>query len=47
MAKNPRKAGGAKAIAHIWTGSKPEWFDITDNLEQFEEEPPVEYCPPA
>jgi hypothetical protein len=41
------KAGGTKAVAHIWTGSKSEWFDITDNLEQFEEEPPDEYCAPA
>lgn len=34
---------GAKSVAHIWTGSKSEWFDITDHLEQFEEEPPARY----
>jgi hypothetical protein len=26
-------AEGAKAVAHIWIGSKSEWFEITDNLE--------------
>jgi hypothetical protein len=30
---------GAKPIAHIFTGSKGDWFEITDNLEQFEEYP--------
>jgi hypothetical protein len=38
---------GAKSIAHIWTGSKSEWFEITDNLQQFEIEPPEQYCAPA
>jgi len=37
-------AQGAKSVAHIWTGSKSDWFEITDNLEQFKEEPPDEYC---
>jgi hypothetical protein len=39
--------GGAKSEAHIWTGSKSEWFEITDNLQQFENEPPERYCAPA
>jgi hypothetical protein len=30
---------GARPIAHIFTGSKAEWFQIHDNLEQFEEFP--------
>ena len=38
---------GAKSIAHIWTGSKSDWFEITDNLQQFENEPPEQYCAPA
>ena len=38
---------GAKSVAHIWTRSKSEWFDITDDLEQFENEPPEKYCAPA
>ncbi len=42
-----QSAGGAKSVAHVWTGSKSEWFDITDHLKQFEEEPPDEYCAPA
>jgi len=37
----------ATSVAHIWVGSKSEWFDITDSLEQFQEEPPGEYCAPA
>ena|ERR1700730_11660133 len=40
-------AEGAKSVAHIWTGSKSDWFDITDHLERFEQEPPVQYCAPA
>lgn len=35
---------GRRSIAHIWTGSKSTWFQITDTLEQFEEEPPPAYC---
>jgi hypothetical protein len=38
---------GAKTVTHIWIGSKSEWFDITDTLERFEEEPPIEYCAPG
>ncbi len=38
---------GTKSVAHIWTGSKSDWFDITDHLEQFEHEPPGDYCAPA
>src|SRR5437773_1033339 len=34
----------AKAVAHIWTGSKSDWFEITDHLEHFEKEPPTSYC---
>ncbi len=30
---------GARPIAHIFTGSKADWFDIADNVEQFEEWP--------
>jgi hypothetical protein len=30
---------GAKLLAHIFTGSKADWFEITDNLEQFESYP--------
>jgi len=37
------KADGAKSVAHIWTGSKSEWFDISDDLEQFREAPPQKY----
>jgi hypothetical protein len=40
-------ATGAKSEAHIWTGSKSDWFDIIDHLEQFEQEPPGNYCAPA
>jgi hypothetical protein len=35
---------GRRSIAHIWVGSKSTWFEITDKLEQFEEEPPAWYC---
>jgi len=37
---------GAKPIAHIWTGSKSDWFEINDGLVQFEEEPPDNYFAP-
>ena len=40
-------AGGARSIAHIFTGSKSEWFQITDSLEQIEAEPPESYCAPG
>jgi hypothetical protein len=39
--------GGVKPVAHIWTGSKSDWFEITDELEQFEQEPPESYCAPG
>jgi hypothetical protein len=39
--------GGAKSVAHIWVGSKSEWYDITDHLERFENEPPENYWAPA
>ena len=38
---------GAKSVAHIWTSSKSDWFEITDDLEQFKEEPPDSYCAPG
>ena len=38
---------GVKPVAHIWTGSKSDWFEITDDLVQFEEEPPDSYCAPG
>jgi len=37
-------AEGVKSVAYIWVGSKSDWFEITDILEQFEEEPPSSYC---
>jgi hypothetical protein len=40
-------AEGVRAVAHIWTGSKSDWFRITDDLEQFKEEPPDDYCAPG
>ncbi len=30
---------GARPIAHIFTGSKADWFDINDSAEQFAEWP--------
>jgi len=30
---------GVRPIAHIFTGSKAEWFDIADNAKQFPEWP--------
>jgi hypothetical protein len=33
---------GARPIAHIFTGSKADWFEIRDNIEQFEEYPTPE-----
>ncbi|HUI25404.1 MAG TPA: GFA family protein [Candidatus Kryptonia bacterium] len=38
---------GTRSVAHIWVGSKSAWFEITDELEQFDEEPPIEYCAPG
>lgn len=38
---------GNRSVANIWTGSKAAWFEITDSLERFEEEPPPSYCAPA
>jgi hypothetical protein len=40
-------AAGAKSVAHIWTGSKSDWFEITDHLTQFEEIPPSSYAAPG
>src|SRR5882724_4475301 len=31
---------GVRPSAHIFVGSKAEWFEITDDLPQFEEFPP-------
>jgi hypothetical protein len=33
---------GARAVAHIFTGSKADWFEISDDAEQFEEWPTPE-----
>ena len=30
---------GARPVAHIFTGSKADWFDISDGAEQFEDWP--------
>jgi hypothetical protein len=38
---------GCRSVAHIWVGSKSTWFEITDGLERFDEEPPAAYCEPA
>jgi hypothetical protein len=37
---------GMKPQAHIFTGSKASWYDITDSLPQYEEYPP-EFGEPA
>jgi hypothetical protein len=34
--------GGARLIAHIFTASKADWFEINDDAEQFEEWPTPE-----
>src|SRR5215469_14191710 len=34
--------GGARPIAHIFTGSKAEWFEINDGAEQFDEWPDLD-----
>jgi hypothetical protein len=34
---------GQRAIAHVWTGSKSAWFQISDWLEQWEDGPPAAY----
>ena len=34
---------GVKPIVHIFTGSKAPWYEITDDIEQFEEFPPQEW----
>ena len=33
---------GVRPQAHIFTGSKAPWYEITDNLPQFEAWPPTE-----
>jgi hypothetical protein len=40
-------AGGARPVAHIWHGSKSEWFDITDKLNRYQEEPPKDLMMPG
>lgn len=40
-------AGSAEPVAHIWLGSKSDWFELTDHLEKFEGEPPASYCAPG
>jgi hypothetical protein len=32
---------GRRALAHVWVSSKAPWFDITDDLPQFPEAPPL------
>lgn len=34
---------GGRCVANIWVGSKAPWFEITDELERFDEEPPDSY----
>jgi hypothetical protein len=34
---------GQRAIAHVWTDSKSSWFEITDELERWEDAPPEAY----
>ena len=36
-----------RPIANIWVGSKAPWYQITDSLERFDDEPPLPYCAPA
>jgi len=38
---------GNRSVANIWMGSKAQWFEVTDHLERFEQEPPESYCAPA
>ncbi len=40
-------AGGARPVAHIWHGSKSEWFEITDKLNRYEQEPPTDLLMPG
>jgi hypothetical protein len=39
------KTNGVHLIAHIFTGSKADWFDITDKLKQFEAYPTTDASP--
>jgi len=38
---------GIKPGSHIFTGSKARWYEITDDLPQFEERPPGAWKPPG
>ncbi len=38
---------GVRPSAHIFTGSKAPWDEISDKLEQFEEAAPVRYFLPG
>ena len=38
---------GQRLRAHIFVGSKAPWFEITDDLPQYEAEPPPEYEVPG
>jgi len=40
-------SGGAHPAAHIWHGSKSEWFQITDQLNRYEQEPPTDLLMPG
>lgn len=38
---------GIRPALHIFVGSKAEWYEINDDLPQFEERPPEEWKPPS
>ena len=38
---------GVRPSAHVWVGSKAAWYEIKDDLKQFEREPPVSYLMPG
>jgi hypothetical protein len=37
---------GVRSTAHIWTGSKAAWFEITDDLKRFDESATLSYFLP-
>lgn len=38
---------GVKPGSHIFVGSKAQWYEITDGLQQFEQRPPDTWKPPG
>ena len=38
---------GIKPESHIFTGSKAQWYEITDDLPQFDQRPPDTWQPPS